>query len=141
MLHIRNNPGDKNHNAYTDTLILLKEHAKVKGDVHFFAGNLDEAKAFLDFGFTLSFTDDNISYFDGTGSARADWGNLKFVNSAKKSVFEIYSSVKYSSKNVKSISDTISAVIPNGGSEGQQEKLWTGGYTGTYYVYEWKQIP
>lgn len=91
--------------------------------------------------FNLSFTDDDISYFDGSGSARADWGNLKFVNSAKKNFFEIYSSVKYSSKNVKSINDTISAVIPNGNTEGQQEKLWTGGYTGTYYVYEWKQIP
>ena len=91
--------------------------------------------------FNLTFTDDNLSYFDGTGSARADWGNLKFVNSAKKSFFEIYSSVKYSSKNVKSVSDTISAVIPSGNTEGQQEKLWTGGYTGTYYVYEWKQIP
>jgi TatD DNase family protein len=34
----------------------LKEHAKVKGDVHFFAGGLEEAKAFLEFGFTLSFT-------------------------------------------------------------------------------------
>ena len=28
----------------------------MKGDVHFFAGSLQEAKAFLDFGFTLSFT-------------------------------------------------------------------------------------
>lgn len=59
MLHIRNNPNNSernNNNAYIDTLTLLKEHAKVKGDVHFFAGNLDEAKAFLDFGFTLSFT-------------------------------------------------------------------------------------
>ncbi|MBP6887884.1 MAG: hypothetical protein KBC20_07455 [Oscillospiraceae bacterium] len=90
--------------------------------------------------FNLTFTDDNLSYFDGTGSARADWGNLKFTNTANKSYFEIYSSVKYSSKNVKSVSDTISAVIPNGGTEGEQEKLWTGGYTGTYYVYEWKQI-
>lgn len=90
--------------------------------------------------FSLSFTDDNISYFDGTGSARADWGNVKFTNAAKKSFFEIYSSVKYSSKNVKSISDTISAVIPAGYSKGDREELWTGGYTGTYYVYEWKQI-
>ena len=56
MLHIRNNPEDKTHDAYADALVLLKEHAKVKGDVHFFAGNLDHAKAFVDFGFTLSFT-------------------------------------------------------------------------------------
>jgi TatD DNase family protein len=56
MLHIRNNPDDKMHNAYSDTLSLLKEYAKVKGDVHFFAGIWEEAKNFLDFGFTLSFT-------------------------------------------------------------------------------------
>ena len=56
MLHIRNNPKDKTHNAYFDALSLLKEHSKVRGDVHFFAGGWQEAKAFLDFGFTLSFT-------------------------------------------------------------------------------------
>src|SRR3989344_2762363 len=69
MLHIRNNPKDKTHNAYFDTLEILKKHLKVKGppasamlkalragDVHFFAGNLEEAKAYLNFGFTLSFT-------------------------------------------------------------------------------------
>ena len=48
MLHIRN--------AYADALEVLKAHAKVKGDVHFFAGNWEEAKQFLDFGSTLSFT-------------------------------------------------------------------------------------
>lgn len=48
MLHIRQ--------AYKDALEILKAHAKVKGDVHFFAGNWEEAKGFLDFGFTLSFT-------------------------------------------------------------------------------------
>ncbi len=48
MLHIRN--------AYDDALAILKAHAKVKGDVHFFAGDWDTARQFLDFGFTLSFT-------------------------------------------------------------------------------------
>lgn len=48
MLHIRN--------AYDDALDILKAHAKVKGDVHFFAGDWEVAKKFLDFGFTLSFT-------------------------------------------------------------------------------------
>lgn len=48
MLHIRD--------AYADTLRILKEHAKVKGVIHFFAGNVEEAKGFLDFGFMLSFS-------------------------------------------------------------------------------------
>jgi len=48
MLHIRN--------AYEDSLEILKTHAKVKGDVHFFAGDWATAKKFLDLGFTLSFT-------------------------------------------------------------------------------------
>ncbi len=56
MLHIRNNPKDDTHNAYTDSLEILKQYAKVKGDVHFFAGNMEDAKSFVDFGFTLSFT-------------------------------------------------------------------------------------
>lgn len=48
MLHIRN--------AYDDALAILESYAKVKGDVHFFAGDWTTAKKFLDFGFTLSFT-------------------------------------------------------------------------------------
>ncbi len=58
MLHIRSAPhslGDTG-NAYDDALDILKAHAKVKGDVHFFAGDWAVAKRFLDFGFTLSFT-------------------------------------------------------------------------------------
>lgn len=56
MLHIRNNPESKELNAYSDALEILKVHTKVKGDVHFFAGSLEDAKGFVDFGFTLSFT-------------------------------------------------------------------------------------
>lgn len=48
MLHIRN--------AYEDSLEVLKSHAKVRGDVHFFAGDWAIAKKFLDLGFTISFT-------------------------------------------------------------------------------------
>lgn len=48
MLHIRN--------AYDDALEVLKAHAKVRGDVHFFAGDWGVAKRFLDLGFTISFT-------------------------------------------------------------------------------------
>ena len=48
MLHIRN--------AYDDALDVIRNHAKVKGDVHFFAGDWAIAKKFLDLGFTLSFT-------------------------------------------------------------------------------------
>ncbi len=48
MLHIRN--------AYEDALEVIKAHAQVRGDVHFFAGDWAVAKKFLDLGFTLSFT-------------------------------------------------------------------------------------
>jgi TatD DNase family protein len=53
MIHSRN--------AYTDLLDILeplkKEYGeKLRGDVHFFAGNVSEAKRFIDIGFTLSFT-------------------------------------------------------------------------------------
>lgn len=56
MLHIRHGVNDLGRNAYADALKILKEHSKVKGDVHFFAGTVEEAKSFVDFGFTLSFT-------------------------------------------------------------------------------------
>jgi TatD DNase family protein len=48
MLHIRN--------AYEDALEVIRAHAKVRGDVHFFAGDWEVAKKFLELGFTLSFT-------------------------------------------------------------------------------------
>jgi TatD DNase family protein len=54
MLHIRASQGTQD--AYHDAIALVKAHAKVPGDVHFFAGNWDTAKAWLDIGFTLSFT-------------------------------------------------------------------------------------
>jgi len=59
MLHIRD--------AYGDALELLRAHHRpapslvyggtgARGDVHFFAGSTDEAREFLDLGYTLSFT-------------------------------------------------------------------------------------
>lgn len=58
MLHIRPSVAKamEGKNAYEDALEIIKAHAKVKGDVHFFAGDWETAKKFLDFGFTLSFT-------------------------------------------------------------------------------------
>jgi TatD DNase family protein len=50
MLHIRG------ENAYKDVYEILKAHSKVAGDIHFFAGDWNEAKSFLDLGFTLSLT-------------------------------------------------------------------------------------
>lgn len=48
MLHIRN--------AYADAFEIVKAHAKVQGNLHFFAGTMEEAKLFLDLGCTFSFT-------------------------------------------------------------------------------------
>lgn len=55
MLHIRNSDENLSTNAYQDVLDLLKKYSKVKGVVHFFAGTLEDAKAFIDFGFYISF--------------------------------------------------------------------------------------
>ncbi len=54
MLHIRN--GVNGGNAYADAIEVLKKHTKVHGDVHFFAGSLEEARQFINLGFKLSFT-------------------------------------------------------------------------------------
>ena len=58
MLHIRNpSPqGGSETSAYDDAIAIIKREAKVRGDVHFFAGDWNIAKQFLDLGFTLSFT-------------------------------------------------------------------------------------
>ncbi|MFA6463603.1 MAG: TatD family hydrolase [Candidatus Paceibacterota bacterium] len=53
MLHIRE--------AYKDALEILTQNSKLKtltypGNVHFFAGTLEEVKEFLNLGFTISFT-------------------------------------------------------------------------------------
>ncbi len=54
MLHIR--PSEGGMDAYEDALRILKAHAKVLGNVHFFAGTYDIAQQFWDIGFTTSFT-------------------------------------------------------------------------------------
>lgn len=54
MLHIRDVQGSMD--AYTDALKLLKAHAKVLGNVHFFAGTYDTAKRFWEMGYSTSFT-------------------------------------------------------------------------------------
>lgn len=55
MLHIRNSEEDLSTSAYQDVLEILKKHSKVKGVVHFFAGELKDAMDFVDFGFYISF--------------------------------------------------------------------------------------
>ena len=53
MLHIRPGTGG---DAYGDAWEILKSHAKVPGNVHFFAGTKENAQAFFDIGYTISFT-------------------------------------------------------------------------------------
>lgn len=54
MLHIRN--GKDGRNAYKDVAEILKSEAKVRGNAHFFAGTIDDARLFLDMGYSVSFT-------------------------------------------------------------------------------------
>lgn len=54
MLHIRASKGTDD--AYEDALELLKTHAKVAGNSHFFAGSWNIAQKYLEAGITLSFT-------------------------------------------------------------------------------------
>jgi len=48
MLHIRS--------AYAEAYEIIKRHARVHGNLHFFAGSVEEAQLFLDAGFYFSFT-------------------------------------------------------------------------------------
>ncbi len=54
MLHIR--PSQENTEVYQDALEILQKYAKVPGNAHFFAGSKEDAKGFLDIGYTISFT-------------------------------------------------------------------------------------
>ncbi|MFT5036834.1 MAG: TatD DNase family protein [Candidatus Azotimanducaceae bacterium] len=64
MIHTRDSKGNSESakaeagvgNIYDDTHTILKKYAKVKGNVHFYAGNWEQAKRFFDIGFTVSFT-------------------------------------------------------------------------------------
>ncbi len=56
MIHVRNSSEDKSRNSYTDTLEILRQHAKIGGVIHFFEGTLDNAKDFIKIGFYISFT-------------------------------------------------------------------------------------
>lgn len=58
IIHTR--PSKGTMDAYTDAIEILKEakaeHPHVRGDIHFFVGGVEEARAFIALGFTLSFT-------------------------------------------------------------------------------------
>ena len=59
MIHARPRKGTQD--AYRDTIEILRSYARehgerLRGDVHFFVGGVDEARAFIELGFTLSFT-------------------------------------------------------------------------------------
>jgi len=53
MLHVRSGEG---RSAYRDALEILKREAKVGGNFHFLAGDVEEAREILDAGFNMSFT-------------------------------------------------------------------------------------
>lgn len=54
MIHGRPTKGSMD--AYEDVLTILAEHPSVIGNIHFFVGNIDIARRFLDRGFTMSYT-------------------------------------------------------------------------------------
>ncbi len=58
MIHTRNAAGaaSSSLNAYDDVYRLLKQYAKVPGNIHFYAGTWEQAKNFFGLGFTISFT-------------------------------------------------------------------------------------
>ena len=60
MIHTRGpKPGHESptgRSVYQDVYEVLKQYAKVPGNVHFYAGTYEEAKHFFALGFTISFT-------------------------------------------------------------------------------------
>ena len=75
MIHCRD--------AYADLLEILRSYSatygsKLRGNMHFFAGSWNEAKNFLDLGFTLSFTG-VITFPPKAGQPRADASEYKEI--------------------------------------------------------------
>ncbi len=60
MIHTRGpKPGEQSptgRSVYQDVYEVLRQYAKVPGNVHFYAGTYEEAKRFFELGFTISFT-------------------------------------------------------------------------------------
>lgn len=64
MIHTRDAKGNSESaradagvgNVYDDTYEILKTYAKVPGNIHFYAGTYEQAKKFIDIGFSVSFT-------------------------------------------------------------------------------------
>ncbi|MEX0931048.1 MAG: TatD family hydrolase, partial [Candidatus Paceibacterota bacterium] len=62
MIHTRDVKGNESSAAstvgsvYDETYAVLKQYAKVPGNIHFYAGSWEQAKKFFDIGFTISFT-------------------------------------------------------------------------------------
>lgn len=62
MIHTRDAAGNQASasgetlSAYADVHRVLKQYAKVPGNIHFYAGTYEQAKLFFEIGFTVSFT-------------------------------------------------------------------------------------
>jgi TatD DNase family protein len=60
MIHTRDpKPGGESptgRSAYEDVHAMLKQYAKVPGNIHFYAGTYEQATKFFELGFTVSFT-------------------------------------------------------------------------------------
>lgn len=59
MIHSR--PSKGTQDSYRDMIAILRSHKqehgdRLRGDIHFFVGGVEEARDFLELGFTLSFT-------------------------------------------------------------------------------------
>lgn len=56
MLHVRPSDDKNAPSAYKDAYEIIKKHANVPGNVHFFAGSVEDGKRFWDIGYSTSFT-------------------------------------------------------------------------------------
>lgn len=102
---------------------------------------------------SISVTEDNLSYYSTSGTISADideWDMTPgsttnkyddFVNKDGKSSFKVDT---YSTVQIYSTNDTVSAKMPNGNNVGDKIAIrvifYAGPGIGTNYIYEWKPI-
>lgn len=77
MLHLRSGSG---RSAYKEAFAILESYfvnreSPVRGDLHFYAGSIEEAKPFLDLGFNFSFTG-AVTFSPRKGEAKGSYDDV-----------------------------------------------------------------
>lgn len=138
--------------TYYDPDVINGEGATIQGN-NSTPPSILKGEELVSLDLSISIAEDNLSYYTANGSIYADideWDMTPglttnayedFVNKEGKSSLKVDT---YSTVQIYSASDTLTAKMPNGSKEGDKIAIrvifYAGPSIGTNYVYEWKPI-